>query len=106
MLAIRDDVDAGLGLAAHGFGDRAFDPRREERLVDRFPLCFLLDQVAQIVGPRQAADMRRQDAIHAPLHVILPSLFWLSPARHNVAHPPNPRPGESRDPLVRLSELG
>src|SRR5207302_4191920 len=41
LLAIRDDVDAGLALAAHGFGDRAFDPRREERLVDRFPLCFL-----------------------------------------------------------------
>ena len=37
---------------------------------------------------------------------ILPSLFWLSPARHNVAHQPNRRPGESRDPLVRLSELG
>jgi hypothetical protein len=72
LLAIGDDVDAGLRLTAHRFGHRALDPRGERRVVHRLALRFLLDQPAQILGPRQAADMRRQDAIGAALHVVLP----------------------------------
>ena len=50
-----------------------FDAGGEGGFVDRFALLLLLDQRPQIVGPRQAADMRRQDAIGAALHLILPA---------------------------------
>jgi hypothetical protein len=38
-------------------------------------LLFLQDEGPQIVGPRQAADMRRQDAIGAALHAVLPNFI-------------------------------
>ena len=71
-LAVGDDVDAGLRLPPHGLGDGALDARRERRLVDRLAALLLQDHRPQIVGPRQAADMRGQDAIGAAFHDFLP----------------------------------
>ncbi len=84
-LAIGDDVDAGIGLTPHGLGDGALDARRERRLVDRLAALLPQDHRPQIVGPRQAADMRRQNAIGAAFHDFLPaicrSLARIAPAR-------------------------
>ncbi len=71
-LAVGDDVDAGICLAAHGLGDGALDARRERRLVDLLAALLPQDHCPQIVGPRQAADMRRQDTVGAASHDFLP----------------------------------
>ena len=72
-LAVGDDVDAGLPLARHHVDDRLLDASLQLRLVDRLFIEEIPHHAREIGRPRQAAGMRGQDAVVAPLH-CLPSL--------------------------------
>ena len=62
-LAVADDVDAAFDLLPHDLRDRFGDtPVQQGRIVR--PVTVLRDeQVDQVVGPRQAADMGGKDAV-------------------------------------------
>ena len=61
-LAVADDVDARLALLRDHLGDGGVDPRLELSLVDLLAVEPLPDHVREIVRPRKAARMRRQDS--------------------------------------------
>jgi len=67
-LAVADDVDAGLDLAADDVGDGAGDHRRRRaRVADLAPLAPE-QHVGHRLGARQAADVGREDAPAAGPH--------------------------------------
>jgi hypothetical protein len=71
-LAIGYDVDAAVGLLLDDLCDGFLDAARKGFAIERLAAFPGLDHVQQIGRPRQAADMGRQDAFRAPLHVVPP----------------------------------
>src|SRR6266581_3229007 len=70
LLAVAHDVDAGFHLLAHALGDRAFHALVVGAFVVGETRQLRLHQVEQIRGPRQAADVGREDAVvGAVLHL-------------------------------------
>jgi hypothetical protein len=70
VLAVINDVDAGVRLLPHNFGDRSANSGRKYT-----PIVVLAEFLAvqcghQIRRPRQAAGVRRQNTIRAGFHVI------------------------------------
>ena len=78
LLAIADDIDAKLRLRLDGLGDGLARAARQQGVVVGLMRHALEQQFRQIVGPRQAAGVRGDDAF-APLvvsrHVVLPLGF-------------------------------
>ena len=68
VLAVADDVDAGVGLLAHDLGDGALHPRRERGLVVGLAELLGVEHRDQIGRPRQAAGVGGEDAAGAALH--------------------------------------
>ena len=70
--SVGDDVDATIDLLAHHGGDRAAQYFAIRGLVVILPGIFGLDRIEQRMRPRQAADMRRLDAVGIllKLHVV------------------------------------
>ncbi len=62
-LAVTDEVDADLGLLMHDFVDTAREQRSNWASSDGVTGPTRLHGSDQIVGPHQAADMRREDAV-------------------------------------------
>src|SRR5580692_6037089 len=71
-LAVIDDVDADIGLAANDVDDSLPGQAVEFGLVIRLALVLAHQELAQLGRPRQAPDMGRQNAVLAGLH-------WHSP---------------------------
>ena len=99
-LAVADDIDADRHLARHDVGDRLAHLRGELGSVVRLVAILLDQQLHQRLRPRQAADMRRQDAVCAELHGALlsatasPMPAWrLRPARRACGRRSPDRPG-------------
>ncbi len=67
-LAVADDVDADLDLAAHDVGDRVADRARAAGAVMRRSLVTREQDVRDRLRARQAADVRRQDPVGARAH--------------------------------------
>ena len=70
-LAVIDDVDAGIGLLSHHLGHRRAHPRRQGGALDRHSLFLGVHHADEVVGPRQAAGVGRQEAIGAAYHRCL-----------------------------------
>ena len=68
VLAVADDVDAGIDLPANDLGDGALHPRRERGLVVGLAQFLGVEHRHQIGRPRQAAGVGGQDAAGAALH--------------------------------------
>jgi hypothetical protein len=71
-LAVIDDVDTGVRLAANDVDDRLPGQAVELGLVVGLALVLAHQELAQLGRPRQAPDMGRQNAILAGLHRHLP----------------------------------
>src|SRR2546425_5315048 len=85
LLAVADDIDAGLHLLPHALGDRAFHALVVGSLVVGETRHLRLHQVEQVPGPRQAADVGREDAIDASLHGYAPETASSTPTLFRVA---------------------
>jgi hypothetical protein len=68
VLAVPDDIDAGINLLANDLGDRALHPHRERGLVIRLAQFLGVEHGDKIARPRQAAGVGGQDAADAALH--------------------------------------
>lgn len=68
FLAVVDDVQPDGCLPRDDVGDRAADARGKHREIVGAAAVSGDQQLAQIVGPRQAAGVRRQDAVGTALH--------------------------------------
>ena len=68
VLAVADDVDAGVDLLADHLVDGALHPRRERGLVVGLAQLLGVQHRDQIGRPRQAAGVGGQDAARAALH--------------------------------------
>ena len=66
--AVADDVDAGVGLLAHDFGDGFGETRLERRLVIGLAVLDGAPELDQFRRPDQAADMGGQDPIGVLRH--------------------------------------
>ena len=67
-LAIIDDVDAGLDLLFDDGRHRRADAGPQSRRIDRHTLLFGEHRAHEVLRPRQAAGMGRQEAFGAALH--------------------------------------
>jgi len=72
LLAIVDHVEPDRGLLAHGRRDGAADVRRQGRAVERTALVLRDQQLAQGIGPGEAAGVGREDPLSAVSHRALP----------------------------------
>jgi hypothetical protein len=72
-LAVADDVDSELGLLAHDLGDGLLQASGVGGLVQPRSARSRLDQLENVVRPRQAARMRREYPVAAALHRSAPS---------------------------------
>ena len=72
-LAVIDQVDAGIGLLLDDLGNRFADARRQRGGIDRHAFLLCEHHADQIIGPRQAAGMRRQKPLRPQCHVSLRS---------------------------------
>ena len=70
-LAVAHDVEPRRRLLPDAACDRFAHVRRIGRLIDRLAIHSRQHHLEEVVGPRQAADMRGQDAIGAQLHATL-----------------------------------
>jgi len=61
--AIGDDIDAALDLLAYGIGDGLAQGLLKRGFVISLPTVFCLHDIEKMMRPRQAADMRRLNAI-------------------------------------------
>ncbi len=66
--AVVDHVHVRVDLLADDFPDGVFDTLFERGVVAQLLLIVALDHGHQVIGPRQAARMRGEDAIGAALH--------------------------------------
>ena len=71
-LAIADDIETGIHLLPHAVGDGVTDSRGISLFVDRLAVHLVEHHFEQIVRPRQAADVGRQNAIGAQFHYPVP----------------------------------
>ena len=69
-LAVADDIDADRDLVGDDVGHRLGRLAVEFRMIVRLVVILLHQQIDQRLRPRQAADVRRQDAIGAEFHAI------------------------------------
>ena len=67
-LAVIDEVDAGMRLFPDDLRNRVADARLERRAVDRHAFLLGEHRADQILGPRQAAGMRRQEPLRPIRH--------------------------------------
>jgi hypothetical protein len=68
LLTVGDDVDAGVGLPAHDLGHRlAHQPGIGVAIVG-LPSVLRGQEGNEGIGPRQAADVGREDPFRASLH--------------------------------------
>src|SRR5262249_47175542 len=74
LLAVVHDVDAVGYLLAHAVGDGAGDAPRDGGFVVGPPLVPRPGHLPEVGRSRQAADVRRQDALRAALQFVLPYL--------------------------------
>src|SRR6516165_12753267 len=85
---VADAVDAGCDLLGDNLLDVGGEPRLEGRLIKFAAGLARFEQGQQLRWPRQAADMGRQDAVGAELHLVrapfLVGLGWFH-ARPNRA---------------------
>ena len=68
-LAVADHVDAGRGLPADHLGNRLGKAATIIRLLERLARLLGAQELLQSLRPDQAADMGREDALGASLHV-------------------------------------
>jgi len=68
LLAVVDDVQAGLDLLADDVGDGAAHARVERPGIRHGPRVERLQGSCQVLGPRKATSVCRQDAVGAELH--------------------------------------
>src|SRR5262249_55208466 len=83
-LAVADDVDAGLGLLAHDRVDRLLQTSLVGGFVVWLAILDLVQELDELRGPDQAADMGCEDAVggHFPPRVLgLRAPLFLSPER-------------------------
>ena len=90
LLAVADAVDAAGDLLLDDLAHRPREPRLERGLVEPLAGLACFEHRQEIGRARQAADMRRQDAVGAELHRGTPPTFhaiWpqRSPARKDAA---------------------
>src|SRR5262249_62205649 len=74
-LAVIDEIDARLGLFLDDLRDSRPYARIERRAVDRHAFFLREHRADEIVGPRQAAGMRRQKSLRPIRHVSLPRIY-------------------------------
>jgi hypothetical protein len=74
LLAVGHDVDAGVRLPAHHVGDRLPHQPNIGPVVERLPAVSRGQDRDERVGPGQAADVGREDAVRAALHGVRPIL--------------------------------
>jgi len=70
FLTVVDNVDAGRDLLLDNLRHRAPYPSGEGLLVVRLPGILCHEHVPQVIRPWEAAGMRGQDALVAPLHCL------------------------------------
>ena len=75
LLAVADAVDAAGDLLLDDLAHRPREPRLERGLVEPLAGLACFEHRQEIGRARQAADMRRQDAVGAELHRALPASF-------------------------------
>src|SRR5438132_1344390 len=68
LLAVVDDVYPGLDLPTDDVADGAAHARVERAGVRHVPRVERLERGRQVLGPRKAAGVCRQDAVGAELH--------------------------------------
>ena len=98
LLTVGDDVDARRGLPADGVSDRVPDELGVGLAVVRLASVPRFEDGDEGVGPGEAADVRRQDSVRAPLH-RRPPRSVRSPATRTSAG--DPSAGASRSPPGR-----
>ena len=84
VLAVADDVDAGVGLLPHHLRDRARDARVEGAAVVGLAQLLVVEQRDQIGRARQAAGVGGEDAAVAALHHSTFRLSFLISADQRV----------------------
>ena len=67
--AVADDIETGRDLLFHAICHRLANALRECGIVDRLAILARQHQFKQIVGARQAADMRGQYAVGTEFHL-------------------------------------
>jgi hypothetical protein len=72
-LAVVDDTDAGVDLLARDLGHGGADARGERGRVDRHAFLPGEHRTDQVVGPREAAGVGREEAVGAALHGAYPT---------------------------------
>jgi hypothetical protein len=76
-LAVADDVDACLGLLAHDRVDRLLQTSLVGGFIVGLAILDLVQELDQLRGPHQAADMGCEDAVGGRCH-FAPSRSWLA----------------------------
>src|SRR5262249_13206960 len=109
-LAVADDVDARLGLPAHDRVDRLLQTSLVGGFIAGLAILDLVQELDELRGPDQAADMGCEDAVggHFPPRVLgLRAPLFLSPehcpgskgrARRSKSAQSSARPRHSGDP--------
>src|SRR5262249_20599233 len=90
-LAVADDVDARLGLLAHDRVDRLLQTNLVGGFVVGLAILDLAQELDELRGPDQAADVGCEDAVGGRCH-FAPSRFL---ARFLVSLSPADRPGSN-----------
>ena len=67
-LAVVDEVDAGSDLLVDDFGHGLLDARSQRLGLDRYAALLGIHHADEIIGPRQAAGVRRQKAFGRAFH--------------------------------------
>src|ERR1700722_2664526 len=70
--AVADHIDADLLLTRNHFGNSRADARVERYLINRLVIEQVVKHSSNIIGPRQAASVSRQNMFGAQLHNSLP----------------------------------
>ena len=90
VFAVIDHVDAELDLLAHDLADRALEPTFVGLLVAR---GLRIHHGEQISRPRQAADMRGENAVGAAFHRLAPVRLFVPGIAAVIPDGPKDRSG-------------
>ena len=74
LLAVVDHVEPGLDLPSHDVAHGSAAQRLDRALIHGFADGAPREEGGQLCGTGQAARVRRQDAMFAALHVLVPIL--------------------------------
>ena len=91
VLAVADDIDAGVGLVLDDLLDRLPEAGFVGGLVVGLAILDLAQKLDQFGWPNQAADMGREDAVAG--HVS-PLIFSSLPGRFHITSGPSPQPSQ------------